>query len=117
VFISILRLCNAATARTDWSIPSPRQRPHVNALSQTSGNVIVVTSPTIAIPHTRGKNKQAAWRMPEGQPMATIVLSLDTCDPHARKRLEALYFTMFNLRGALQRVGGTWHLRRAHRSQ
>ena len=70
----------------------------MNALSQTSGTVIVVTSPAIASLRPRGKNKQAAWRMPEGQPIATIVLSLDTCDPHARKRLEALYFTLFNLR-------------------
>jgi transposase len=36
------------------------------------------------------------------QPVATIVLSLDTSDPHARRRLEVLYFTMFNLRRALQ---------------
>jgi hypothetical protein len=35
--------------------------------------------------------------------MATIVLNLDTSDPHARRRLEVLYFTMFNLRRALQR--------------
>jgi hypothetical protein len=54
-------------------------------------------------PRTRGKNKQAAWRMPAGQPMATIVLNLDTSDAHTRRRLEVLYFTMFNLRRALQR--------------
>jgi hypothetical protein len=31
------------------------------------------------------------------------MLSLDTSDAHARRRLEALYFTMFNLRRALKR--------------
>ncbi|HEY5119973.1 MAG TPA: hypothetical protein VII84_00175, partial [Acidimicrobiales bacterium] len=54
-------------------------------------------------PRTRGKNKQTAWRMPAGQPMATIVLNLDTSDAHTRRRLEVLHFTMFNLRRALQR--------------
>jgi hypothetical protein len=51
----------------------------------------------------RGRNKQPAWRTPEGQPLATVVLNLDTSDAHARKRLETLYFTMFNLRRAMQR--------------
>jgi hypothetical protein len=41
--------------------------------------------------------------MPGGQAMATIVLSLDTSDAHARRRLEVLYFTLFNIRRALQR--------------
>lgn len=41
--------------------------------------------------------------MPPGQPIATINLNLDTSDSHARKRLEVLYFTMGNLRRALQR--------------
>jgi hypothetical protein len=35
--------------------------------------------------------------------MATISLNLDISDAHARRRLEVLYFTMFNLRRALQR--------------
>ena len=35
--------------------------------------------------------------------MATVVLNLDTSDAHARKRLDTLYFTLFNLRRALQR--------------
>jgi hypothetical protein len=37
------------------------------------------------------------------QPMATIVLNLDTSHPHTRRRLEVLYFTIYNLRRALQR--------------
>jgi hypothetical protein len=41
--------------------------------------------------------------MPEGQATSTFVVSLDTSDAHARKRLQSLYFTMFNLRRALQR--------------
>lgn len=41
--------------------------------------------------------------MPKDQATSTLVLSLDTSDPHARARLETLYFTMFNLRRALQR--------------
>ena len=41
--------------------------------------------------------------MPEGQAVSTFVVSLDTSDAHARKRLQSLYFTMFNLRRALQR--------------
>ena len=53
--------------------------------------------------NVRGKNKTAAWKMPTGQPMATLVLSLDTSDARARRRLERLYFTMFNIRRALQR--------------
>jgi hypothetical protein len=41
--------------------------------------------------------------MAKDQATSTLVLNLDTSDAHARKRLEALYFTMFNLRRALQR--------------
>jgi hypothetical protein len=41
--------------------------------------------------------------MPEGQDTSTFVVSLDTSDAHERKRLQTLYFTMFNLRRALQR--------------
>ena len=61
-----------------------------------------MTSTVNARPRRRGKNKQAAWRLGD-QPTSTLVLSLDTSDAHARRRLEALYFTMFNLRRALQR--------------
>lgn len=59
----------------------------------------VSTTPT----KTRGPNKTKPWRMPAGQAMATIVLSLDSSDAHARRRLETLYFTIFNIRRALQR--------------
>jgi transposase len=41
--------------------------------------------------------------MAKDQATSTLVLNLDTSDAHARTRLEALYFTMFNLRRALQR--------------
>jgi hypothetical protein len=41
--------------------------------------------------------------MPEGQAMSNFVVSLDTSDAHSRKRLQSLFFTMFNLRRALQR--------------
>lgn len=52
---------------------------------------------------TRGKNKKPPWRMPSGQAMTTIVFSLDTSDAKARRRLEVLYFTVYNIRRALQR--------------
>jgi hypothetical protein len=61
-----------------------------------------VTSLASASPRTRGKNKTPAWRTPEGQDASTLVLNLDTSDAHSRKRLETLYFTVFNLRRALQ---------------
>jgi hypothetical protein len=41
--------------------------------------------------------------MPKDQATSTIVVSLDTSDAHSRKRLETLYFTMANIRRALQR--------------
>ena len=72
-------------------------------MSQRSGILTGVTSTLNASPRSRGKNKNPAWRVPENQPTSTLVLSLDTSDPHARKRLETLYFTMFNVRRALQR--------------
>ncbi len=71
-------------------------------MSRPSGTVNGVTTTATTSPRTRGKNKQAAWRVGD-QPMATIVLNLDTSDAHVRRRLEVLYFTMFNLRRALQR--------------
>lgn len=71
-------------------------------MSRSSGTVNDVTALATTSPRTRGKNKQAAWRVGD-QPMATIVLNLDTSDPYAHRRLEGLYFTMFNLRRALQR--------------
>ena len=72
-------------------------------MSQGSGTVLGVTSTFSASPRRRGKNERPAWRMPDGQALSTFVVSLDTSDAHARKRLESLYFTMFNLRRALQR--------------
>jgi hypothetical protein len=71
-------------------------------MSQSTGTVNDVTALATTSPRTRGKNKQAAWRVGD-QPIATIVLNLDTSHPHARRRLEVLYFTMYNLRRALQR--------------
>ncbi len=66
-----------------------------------------MTSTLTAIPRaavrTRGKNKKPAWHMAKDQATATIVLSLNTSDEHSRRRLETLYFTMFNIRRALQR--------------
>jgi len=63
-----------------------------------------MTSTVNASPRHRGKNKHPAWRL-DDQATSTLILilSLDSYDAHARKRLEALYFTMFNLRRALQR--------------
>ena len=72
-------------------------------MSQRSGNVRGVTSTFNASPRRRGKNKSVAWRIPEGQVTSTFVVSLDPSDAYARKRLQTLYFTMFNLRRALQR--------------
>ena len=72
-------------------------------MSHRSCTVWGVTSAFNASARQRGKNKRPAWRMPEGQATSTFVVSLDTSDAHARKRLQSLYFTMFNLRRALQR--------------
>ncbi len=72
-------------------------------MSQRSGIVGEVTSKFNASPRRRGNNKCPAWRLPKGQTVSTFVVSLDTSDAHARQRLESLYFTMFNLRRALQR--------------
>ncbi len=69
----------------------------------------LATSPHVSVKtpvRTRGKNKAAPWHMPKDQATATIVLSLDTSDEHSRRRLETLYFTMCNLRRALQRDAG-----------
>jgi transposase len=41
--------------------------------------------------------------MPKDQAISTLVVSLDTSDAHSRRRLETLYFTVHNLRRALQR--------------
>ncbi len=76
---------------------------HVSAMSQRRETVLRVTSTANASPRTRGKNKTAAWHMPSSQATSTFVASLDTSDAHARKRLETCYFTMYNLRRALQR--------------
>ena len=65
--------------------------------------IVVPTPPSTTLTKTRGPNKTKPWRMPKDQSLATLVLSLDTGDAHVRRRLEALYFTMYNLRRALQR--------------
>jgi hypothetical protein len=62
-----------------------------------------MSSSLIASPRRRGKNKLPAWRMPKDQATSTFVVTLDSSDAHTRKRLCSLYFTMFNLRRALQR--------------
>jgi len=76
---------------------------HVRAMSQRHDTVIRVTSTANAKPRARGKNRTAAWRRAPSQATSTFVASLDTSDAHARKRLETLYFTMYNVRRALQR--------------
>ena len=55
--------------------------------------------------HTRGKTKSPMgnWRRPPDQATTTLVLNLDTTAPGVAGRLGNLYFTMFNLRRALQR--------------
>jgi hypothetical protein len=55
--------------------------------------------------HTRGTTKSPTgnWRRPPDQATTTLVLNLDTTSPGVAGRLENLYFTMFNLRRALQR--------------
>jgi hypothetical protein len=54
---------------------------------------------------TRGTTKSPTgnWRRPPDQATTTLVLNLDTTAPGVAGRLGNLYFTMFNLRRALQR--------------
>lgn len=61
----------------------------------------------------RGKNKQPAWRREAGAPVAVIRLPLVVDDPHARRRVQQLFWSMWQLKRAVQhdaraRVDAYW---------
>jgi hypothetical protein len=51
----------------------------------------------------RGRNKQPAWRRDQDAPVSVIRLPLVVDDPHTRRRVERLFFAMWQLKRALQR--------------
>jgi len=61
----------------------------------------------------RGKNKQPAWRRDPGAPVAVIRLPLVVDDPHTRRRVQQLFWSMWQVKRAVQhdarsRVDAYW---------
>jgi len=52
---------------------------------------------------TRGPNKQTPWSRNPDDGMSVVRLALDTSDPVQRRRLEAMFWTGYQVRRALQR--------------
>lgn len=52
---------------------------------------------------TRGPNKRTPWSRNPDDGMSVVRLALDTSDPTQRRRLEAMFWTGYQVRRALQR--------------